>query len=176
MVVATRRERQRTETTAEIKEAAWIELQAAGLQDLSLRSVARRLGMAPSALYRYFENRDALVTAMLIDAYSAFGEVLEQRYAEAAAKPKARAREIYLEVAKQYRSWALAHPLEYKLIYGTTIPGYTGTEQTTLASMRATDVLLQIMADLLAEDGLNTKAWKARLTPDLRRRFRVGLT
>lgn len=172
MAAATRRERLRTETTADIKAAAWIELQASGLQDLSLRSVARRLGMAPSALYRYFENRDVLVTAMLIDAYSAFGAVLEKCYERAKATPRARAHGVYLEVAKEYRRWALDHPVEYKLIYGTTIPGYTGTEQTTQASMRATDVLLSIMSDLLAEDGLDTKAWKANLTPDLRRRFR----
>ncbi len=172
-MVATRRERLRTEITAEIKEAAWAELQATGLQDLSLRSVARRLGMAPSALYRYFDSRDALLTTIIIEAYEALGTELQRAYDKAATRPRVHSRDVYLEVARRYRDWAMSHRLEYKLIYSTTIPGYTGTDQTKLAASRSTDVLLQIMADLVHENGLDSKAWKANLTPDLRRRLQA---
>lgn len=170
-MVATRRERLRSETTAEIKQAAWDELQATGLQDLSLRSVARRLGMAPSALYRYFESRDTLLTEIIIEAYEALGTELQAAYDEARASSGITARQVFLAVAKRYREWAMAHRLEYKLIFSTTIPGYTGTDQTKLAASRSTDVLLQIMSDLVHEDGLNVQAWSANLTPDLTRRL-----
>ena len=156
MVAATRRERLRAETITEIKQAAWAELQDAGVQDLSLRGVARRLGMAPSALYRYFESRDELLTALIIEAYSALGDELERRYKRASTKHTA-AREVFLEVARAYRKWALSHPLEYRLIFGTSIPGYTGTEQTTEASMRSAGVLLRIMADLVHQEGLSPR-------------------
>jgi len=170
-MAATRRERLRTEVTAEIKEAAWAELLDNGLQDLSLRGVARRLGMAPSALYRYFDSRDALLTTIIIEAYEALGTELQQAYDKASARPRMHSRDVFLEVAKRYRDWAMSHQLEYKLIYSTTIPGYTGTDQTKLAASRSTDVLLQLMADLVAENGLDAQAWQANLTPDLRTRL-----
>ncbi|HEX2903657.1 MAG TPA: TetR/AcrR family transcriptional regulator [Jatrophihabitans sp.] len=169
-MAATRRERLRTETTAEIKEAAWAELQAAGLQDLSLRGVARRLGMAPSALYRYFDSRDALLTEIIIEAYQALGLELQASYRRATATA-APARQVFLTVARAYRDWAMSHRLEYKLIFATTIPGYVGTDETKLAASLSTDVLLQIMADLVREDGLDLAAWRANLTPDLSQRL-----
>jgi AcrR family transcriptional regulator len=172
MVAATRRERLRAETITEIKQAAWAELQDAGVQDLSLRGVARRLGMAPSALYRYFESRDELLTALIIEAYSALGDELERRYKRASAKHTA-AREVFLEVARAYRKWALSHPLEYRLIFGTSIPGYTGTEQTTEASMRSAGVLLRIMADLVRQEGLEPDAWRSELAPEVRKRLQT---
>jgi AcrR family transcriptional regulator len=171
MVTATRRERLRTETTAEIKQAAWAELQDAGLQDLSLRGVARRLGMAPSALYRYFDSRDDLLTTLIIEAYSELGAELERSYQQAAGAAGASARDVFLTVAKAYRRWALVHSLEYKLIFGSSIPGYVGTEQTTVAAMRSSGVLLKIMRDLQLQEGLDAEAWRAQLTPDLTRRL-----
>jgi len=171
MVAATRRERLRTETIAEIKQAAWAELQDAGVQDLSLRGVARRLGMAPSALYRYFESRDELLTALIIEAYSALGAELERHYRRAAKRRAATARGVFLEVARAYRKWALSHALEYKLIFGTSIPGYTGTEQTTEASMRSSGVLLRIMADLVRQEGASTDGVRGELAPEVRKKL-----
>lgn len=172
MVAATRRDRLRTETTAEIKQAAWAELQDAGVQDLSLRGVARRLGMAPSALYRYFDSRDELLTALIIEAYSALGDELERRYRRATKRRGTTAHEVFLEVARAYRKWALAHALEYKLIFGTSIPGYTGTEQTTEASMRSSGVLLRVMADLVRQQGL-ADIWQEDLAPEVRTKLQA---
>ena len=168
MVAATRRERLRTETIAEIKQAAWAELQDSGVQDLSLRGVARRLGMAPSALYRYFESRDELLTALIIEAYSALGAELERHYRRAAKRRGATAHDVFLQVARAYRKWALSHLLEYRLIFGTSIPGYTGTEQTTEASMRSSGVLLRIMGDLIRQKGLDAEDWRGELDPEVR--------
>jgi AcrR family transcriptional regulator len=173
MVAATRRERLRTETIAEIKQAAWAELQDAGAQDLSLRGVARRLGMAPSALYRYFESRDELLTALIIEAYSALAEELERHYGRASRRRNATAHDVFLQVARAYRKWALSHSLEYKLIFGTSIPGYTGTEQTTEASIRSSAVLLRIMADMIREKGIEAGDWRGELDPDVRSKLQA---
>ena len=70
----TARQRARAELTREIKEAARRQLAAVGAQQLSLRAVARELGMVSSAVYRYFPSRDDLLTALIIDAYDSIGE------------------------------------------------------------------------------------------------------
>src|SRR5215472_7081460 len=82
----TARERARAELTREIKQEARRQLAAHGAQGLSLRAVARELGMVSSALYRYFPSRDELLTALIIDAYDALGEAAE---AASAGRPAA---------------------------------------------------------------------------------------
>ncbi|HUL46422.1 MAG TPA: helix-turn-helix domain-containing protein, partial [Steroidobacteraceae bacterium] len=77
----TARARARAELTREIKSQARRQLAAEGAQRLSLRAVARDLGMASSALYRYFASRDDLLTALIIDAYGAIGESAERAVA-----------------------------------------------------------------------------------------------
>ncbi len=77
------RERARVEVTAAIKDEARKQLAAEGAAKLSLRAVARELGMVSSALYRYFPSRDELLTALIIDAYDAIGEVAESARAAA---------------------------------------------------------------------------------------------
>ena len=81
----TARERARAELTREIKEGARRQLAATGADGISLRAVARELGMVSSALYRYFPSRDDLLTALIIDAYDAIGEAAEQAIADAEA-------------------------------------------------------------------------------------------
>src|SRR3984885_5987422 len=80
----TARERARAELTREITEEARRQLAETGAQGLSLRAVARELGMVSSALYRYFPSRDDLLTALIIDAYDAMGEVAESAFDQAA--------------------------------------------------------------------------------------------
>lgn len=78
------RARARIEITAAIKDEARTQLAAEGASKLSLRAVARELGMASSALYRYFPSRDDLLTALIIDAYDAIGAEAEQAAADTA--------------------------------------------------------------------------------------------
>ncbi len=68
------RARVRAQLTEEILAAAHDEMAEQGAAGLSLRAVARRLEMVPSAVYRYFPNRDALLTALIVDAYLAVAE------------------------------------------------------------------------------------------------------
>lgn len=120
------RARLRAEMTDEIKTAARRRLAADGA-DLSLRGVARDLGIVPSALYRYFPSRDDLLTALIIDGYEALAAA-----ATAADTRIARVdlRGRWLAVANAVREWALAHPAEYTLLYGSPVPGYAAPQDT----------------------------------------------
>ncbi|WP_316743355.1 TetR/AcrR family transcriptional regulator [Streptomyces sp. MK7] len=127
------RARARTEITAAIKDAARRQLAAEGAAKLSLRAVARELGMVSSALYRYFPSRDDLLTALIIDAYDSLGEAAEAAHRTIAdADPLAR----WTAVCEAVRGWALAHPHEYALIYGSPVPGYTAPETTVPSAAR----------------------------------------
>jgi AcrR family transcriptional regulator len=125
----TARERARAELTREIKEGARRQLAATGADGISLRAVARELGMASSAVYRYFPSRDDLLTALIIDAYDAVGEAAEQAIAD--DKPdESWGRDRWLAACHAIRGWALDHPHEYALIYGSPVPGYRAPEAT----------------------------------------------
>ena len=131
----TARERVREEMTAEILAVAGAHVARDGAAALSLRSIARDLGMAPSALYRYFDGRDALLTALILTAYEALATEAERAadQAEAAADPKAGSAgdaERWLAVPRTLRGWALEHPHQWGLIFGTPVPGYEAPEDT----------------------------------------------
>jgi AcrR family transcriptional regulator len=128
---ATARERARTELTREIKEEARRQLMAAGADGLSLRAVARELGMVSSALYRYYPSRDDLLTALIIDAYDALGEAAEHAIGGTVSSVSAvSARERWTAACHAVRDWARSNPHEYALIYGSPVPGYRAPETT----------------------------------------------
>src|SRR3984957_20060279 len=109
----TARERARTELTREIKEEARRQLTAVGADGLSLRAVAKELGMVSSALYRYYPSRDDLQTALIIDAYNALGAAIVR-----ALPAPGPARERWVAGWHAVRAWARSRPHEYALIYG----------------------------------------------------------
>jgi AcrR family transcriptional regulator len=145
------RARVRAELTAEIKSAARRQLAAEGA-NLSLRAIARELGMASSALYRYFANRDELLTALIIDAYDALGAAAET----ADARHRKRADHVgrWLAVTRALRAWALSAPSEYALILGSPVPGYRAPADTTGPASRAPLVLARIISDAAAAGAL----------------------
>ncbi|MFI9601356.1 TetR/AcrR family transcriptional regulator [Streptomyces sp. NPDC052043] len=165
------RARARTEITAAIKDEARRQLAAEGAARLSLRAVARALGMVSSALYRYFPSRDDLLTALIIDAYDSVGEAAEAANADASgAEPLAR----WTAVCEAVRAWALAHPHEYALIYGSPVPGYTAPMTTVPAAARVGLVLIGIVRDAHERYGLTVPPLAAevrgeaeRITADL---------
>jgi AcrR family transcriptional regulator len=122
----TARARVRAQLTVEIKEAARAELAEAGSSGLSLRAVARRLDMVPSALYRYFDGRDALLTALIIDAYESLAAAVVAADGQAGPGPLPR----WLAVGHSVRAWAWDHPHEWALIYGSPVPGYEAPQDT----------------------------------------------
>ncbi|WP_410656012.1 TetR/AcrR family transcriptional regulator [Amycolatopsis sp. lyj-112] len=138
----TARERARAELTREIKDEARRQLAEVGALGLSLRAVARELGMVSSALYRYFASREQLLTALIIDAYDAVGEA-----AEAAGDPKASPLERWEAIWRAVRAWAKAHPHEYALIYGSPIPGYQAPQDTITPAGRVAFALVAVLRD-----------------------------
>ncbi|MGW5427211.1 TetR/AcrR family transcriptional regulator [Streptomyces sp. NPDC004059] len=160
------RARARTEVTAAIKEAARRQLAEEGAAKLSLRAVARELGMVSSALYRYFPSRDDLLTALIIDAYDSLGAAAEQAR-DAAAGTAAVAR--WTAVCEAVRGWALAHPHEYALIYGSPVPGYAAPQTTVPAAARVGLVFIGIVRDTYEDSGLADLPLPAGLRPEAER-------
>jgi len=151
----TARERVRAELTREITETARRQLATEGAAALSLRAVAREMGMVSSAVYRYFPSRDDLLTALIIDGYNALGAAAEQ--ADGACR-----RDDYpgrwLAACRAVRDWALAHPHEYSLVYGSPVPGYQAPEQTIGPASRVAAVLGKIIGDAQASGVLDPPA------------------
>lgn len=156
------RERARIEVTAAIKGEAKKQLAAEGAAKLSLRAVARELGMASSALYRYFPSRDELLTALIVDAYDAVGETAEAAH-RAAVNEAAPHLARWTAVARAVRDWALAHPHEYALIYGSPVPGYSAPQATIGPASRVGRVLITIVGDAYRTDGLAVPPLAAEL-------------
>ncbi|MTE21986.1 TetR family transcriptional regulator [Streptomyces sp. TRM43335] len=149
------RERARAEITAAIKDEARRQLAREGAARLSLRAVARELGMVSSALYRYFPSRDDLLTALIIDAYDAVGSAAERALAAADRDaPVTRWREVCGAV----RRWALAHPHEYALIYGSPVPGYFAPQATVAPASRVALALVVVARDARAAGVLREPA------------------
>ena len=137
------RARVRAELVEEIKAAARRRLAVDG-PGLTLRAVARDLEMVPSALYRYFDGRDALLTALITDAYDELGAAAEA--AEAAVEPSD-LRGRWMALCRAVRRWALDHPAEYALLYGTPVPGYTAPPDTVPPASRVVVALVRVAAE-----------------------------
>lgn len=149
----TARERARAEIMAELLTAARARLATDGAAALSLRAVARDLGMASSAVYRYVESRDALLTLLITEGYDAIGEVAEQTAAEARAAGEGPA-QTWLAVARAVRAWAVTHEHSYALVYGTPVPGYRAPETTVPSATRIWGVIVEILLTAVAADEL----------------------
>ena len=124
------RSRYRDQLRQEIKDAARRQLvDLGGAGQLSLNAVAKELGMRGPSLYRYFASRDALITALLVDAYGDLGECVHRAVAESAARGEAPAEQIR-HYGSAYRRWGLAHPELFDLLFGRPVPGYTAPPET----------------------------------------------
>jgi AcrR family transcriptional regulator len=172
------RARVRDELTGEIKQAARRQLAEHGPAGLSLRAVARELGMVSSAMYRYFPSRDELLTALIVDAQAALGDAVE------AAESSARRRNLmgrWLAVATATRTWALTHPQQYALIFGSPAPNHQSPAGAITPADRIPVTLAQILTDAAsagqgpAADGrpipravrADLRAWRDSVGPSL---------
>ncbi|KIF69296.1 TetR family transcriptional regulator [Streptomyces sp. AcH 505] len=139
MVQPSLRERRRAAATQEIVDAAERHLAEHGPGALSLRAVARSLGMTVQALYHYFPSRDALVTTLVTKAYDDLADAVQHAVdnasdvaADAPGLPR------LVVAAEGYRRWAIAHPEHFQLLYGTPLRGYAAPVEgpTTQATRR----------------------------------------
>jgi AcrR family transcriptional regulator len=129
-----------------IKETAWKQIAQEGAPALSLRAIARELKITAPAIYNYFSDRDVLVTALIIDAFTSFGDwQLEARDSVPANDLTGRLEAIGLA----YRKWAHTYPQRYQLIFGTPIPGYEApSEETFPSSARSISALFSVVESL----------------------------
>lgn len=139
------RARARAALVAEITAAARRQLAVDGASGLSLRAIARELGMVSSAIYRYFPSRDDLLTALIIEAYDSIGAAAEAADAAVADRDDVRGR--WRAVARAVRSWAKANPHEYALVYGSPVPGYRAPQDTVGPATRVSLTLAAILRD-----------------------------
>lgn len=128
---------------ARILGAAREELAEAGPGALSVRSIARRLGVAAGGLYRYVEGRDDLLTALVVEAYEGIGAAAERAVARAGDG----AAEAWVAAWLAVREHALERPHEFALVYGTPVIGYAAPARTIDAATRLITVLAQLAVD-----------------------------
>ncbi len=165
----TARERVREEMTAEILAASRAHLAREGAAALSLRSIARDLEMAPSALYRYFDGRDALLSALILDSYEALAAEAERAASQARGRGGGRSdAERWLFVPRALRAWAVAHPHEWGLIFGTPVPGYEAPEDTVEPYARVAAALALPVSEASEAGRLKMDDRPRRVSPELR--------
>lgn len=146
------RERARVEITADILAAARRQLASVGAPGLSLRAVARDIGMVSSAVYRYVASRDELLTLLIVESYDALGTTVEA----AAAPHRGRtAAERFVAAGRAVRDWAVANPHEYALLYGSPVPGYAAPVVTIGPAARTTLALVGIVAEAHRDGALD---------------------
>lgn len=135
----------RAELTRAILDNAAAQLAQSGPADLSVRAIARDLGMSSSAVFRYFPSRDDLLTALIVEAYDELGEAVEA--ADAGVRRRADFKARFRAIAQAVRGWAIEHPHQYALTYGSPVPGYEAPEDTVAPAERVTFALLVLLSE-----------------------------
>jgi AcrR family transcriptional regulator len=144
-----RREKARAATIEEIKLTALAHMRETGTVDVRFADIARAMEMTPPALYRYFADRDELLSALIAHAYDDLGRcVADARDAVAADDVGGR----FMAVARSYRQWARQEPQQFALILGLPVAGYAAPVDgpTTEAAQRAMSQLSQLFLEAMA--------------------------
>lgn len=149
-----------------------------GAAALSLRAVARDLGVVSSAVYRYVGSRDELLTLLVVDGYDELGDAVDAALARLDRSDHAGRMRA---VGRAVRTWALAEPATYALLFGSPVPGYEApAERTTGPGTRVVLRLVEVWEDAwvagaitLADESVKPR----RLSRDLARiRRELGIT
>lgn len=164
----TRRERIRTETIDEIKATAWKQIGEQGAASLSLRGIAREMGMTAPGLYRYYKDRDALVTALLMDAFGSFTSALEAGRDTRKADDHAGR---FSAISKAYFQWGASNPQRYMLLFGTPIQGYMFAEELGPVAQRSFLVLQGVIGEAHAAGKIVGEVTAVRLPTKLKAQY-----
>ncbi|MBK9601417.1 MAG: TetR/AcrR family transcriptional regulator [Anaerolineales bacterium] len=153
-----------------IKETAWNQIAEFGAPALSLRAIARALNITAPAIYNYFPDRDALVTALIIDAYTSFGDF---QLAARDEIPADQLIERLKAIGEMYRQWARTYPQRYQLIFGTPLPGYQAPLMEVLPSgARSLSALVSVIDDLRIANKLQSQDYP-KIQPGYEPQFEV---
>ncbi|MFD4182368.1 TetR/AcrR family transcriptional regulator [Rhodococcus sp. NPDC058514] len=142
-MTGTPRERAREQTLADITRIGREHLARDGAAALSLRAVARDLGVVSSAVYRYVKSRDELLTLLVVEGYNELGDAVDAAVAAVpTGDPRARLHGLGLAV----RDWALREPACYGLLFGSPVPGYRApADRTTGPGTRVVVAMVRIL-------------------------------
>ncbi|MBA2288434.1 MAG: WHG domain-containing protein [Ktedonobacteraceae bacterium] len=167
--MSSRREQVHNTTKEEIKRIAREQMAAQGSASISLHAIARAMGMTAPALYRYFPTCDDLITGLVVDAYLALARAQETARD---SLPEGESVARLLAIVDAYRTWALTHPTEFALIYGTPIPGYHAPVEITMpAAQRGLRVLLEAIQAVVQAQGKFIPDLELSSVPDLDQRL-----
>jgi AcrR family transcriptional regulator len=151
-MATTPRERAREQTMADITRIGRAHLAEYGAAALSLRAVARDLGVVSSAVYRYVKSRDELLTLLVVHGYDELADAVARVLA---AVPADEHRARFLALGRAVRAWALQEPATYALLYGAPVPGYQApADRTTEPGTRVVRMMLEIAAAAVAANAL----------------------
>lgn len=157
----TARARARAAFEADLLEAARARIAEEGAAQLSLRAVARDLGVASSAIYRYVPSRDALLTMLVVEAYDEVGEACERALAEASDADRSSG-ERWMAIGRAFRRWAVDNRHSYALIYGTPVPGYVAPQDTVAHASRTWAAIGRVLVHAHATGQVTSAAPDAR--------------
>lgn len=144
-----KRARQRLAIEADILRVAREHLASQGAAALRLRAIARDLGMVSSGIYRYVDSRDELLTRLIVDAYSSLAEAVTTAHDAAMTVDRDDFAGRWDAIGLALRGWALGHPHDFALIYGSPVPDYTApAERTTPAGTAVLAVVLALLDDV----------------------------
>lgn len=139
------RQRAREQAIRDIKRIARRQLATEGSSGLSLRAIARELGIVSSAVYRYVPSRDELLTMLIEDAYNAVGDAAEKADR---GRDRDDLRGRWVAIGKAVRGWAVKHQSDYALVYGSPVPGYAAPPERTIEpGTRVSALLFRLVAD-----------------------------
>ncbi len=141
-VPPTPRQRARLAAVDDIKRIARRQLAEGGAGALSLREIAKEMGLVSSAVYRYVSSRDALLTGLISDAFDRLGTAAE---AADAALPRTDLAGRWRALAGVLRDWALAHPTDYTLVYGPPLPSYEAPPETYAPAQRWIEIMIDVL-------------------------------
>lgn len=140
------------------------QLAEVGAAALSLRSVAREAGLVSSAVYRYVASRDDLLTRLIIEAYDSLGDAVDASLGSDDVESDL---DRWVDAAMALRRWALEHPYEYLLLYGSPVPGYMAPSDTVLPGTRVIRALVDVVNRAATHARLELPAEATSIPPEL---------
>lgn len=165
-----RLEKKRAAALDEIRATAWKQIGEMGAASLSLRGIAREMGVTAPALYRYYKDRDALVTALLVDAFTAFSNALEAVRDNCAADDHAGQ---FRAICKAYFGWGVQNPQQYALLFDTPIPGHLFASELGPVAQRSFLILQRVIGEAHAAGKIADEGTALRMPAGLQVRYEL---
>jgi len=161
----TRREERREETIQEIKNLAWQQLAEVGADQLSLRKISRDMRMSSAALFRYFDCRQVLLTALIQDAFESMNQAIAMDVKNSAHLS---VQEQILTACRAYRTWAKSHPAHYAMIYGSPLQDYSPDWiSLALSAQGSLEIFIELITNALQNGEISIEVDHSPLDPNL---------